>query len=146
MGSTINPQNYHDKESSRNIAITKKLATFLATFIGATNVPLSLVDNEEFYELLHEMDRKYQVPHRKAVSEEITKTYSHLKAKIRSSLEKAEFVSICADIWSKPGMTASFLGVTAHFFVPDSNTRHSTCIALRRFPSPHTGSRIAELL
>ena len=41
-------------------------------------------------------------------------------------------------------MTASFLGVTAHF-TPDSNKRHSICI-VRRFPSPHTGVRIAELL
>ena len=41
-------------------------------------------------------------------------------------------------------MTASFLGVTA-YFTPDSDKRHSICIALR-FPSPHTGVRIAELL
>ena len=43
-------------------------------------------------------------------------------------------------------MTSSFLGVTAHFFTPDSNKRHSICIALRKFPSPHTGVKIAELL
>ena len=41
-------------------------------------------------------------------------------------------------------MTASFLDV-AHFFAPDSNKGHSICIALR-FPSPHTGARIAKLL
>ena len=58
---------------------------------------------------------------------------------------KAIIISICADIWSKPGMTASFLGVTAHFFTPDSNKRYSVCVALR-FPSPDTGVRIAELL
>ena len=43
-------------------------------------------------------------------------------------------------------MTSSFLGVTAHFFTPDSNKRHTICIALRKFPSPRTGIKIAELL
>uniref|UniRef100_A0A1X7TGF3 DUF659 domain-containing protein n=1 Tax=Amphimedon queenslandica TaxID=400682 RepID=A0A1X7TGF3_AMPQE len=43
-------------------------------------------------------------------------------------------------------MSASFLGVTAHFFTLNSNKRHSICIALKRFLSPHTGTQIAELL
>ena len=43
-------------------------------------------------------------------------------------------------------MTASFLRVRANFFTPNSNKRHSICIALRKFPSPHTGVKIAELL
>ena len=42
-------------------------------------------------------------------------------------------------------MTASFPGVTAHFFTPYSNKRHSICMVLR-FPSPYTGVRIADLL
>lgn len=111
---TINPQRYYDKQSSRHTSITKKLAIF----IGATSVPISLVDNEEFRELLQEMDRKYKVPHRKVISQEISKIYSHLKEKIQCLLKEALTISICADIWSKPGMTASFLG-------------HSICIALQ---------------
>uniref|UniRef100_A0A1X7U694 DUF659 domain-containing protein n=1 Tax=Amphimedon queenslandica TaxID=400682 RepID=A0A1X7U694_AMPQE len=42
-------------------------------------------------------------------------------------------------------MSASSLGVTAHFFTLNSKKHHSICIALKRFPS-HTGTRIAELL
>jgi hypothetical protein len=130
---TINPQRYYDTQS-------------LAIFVGATGVPISLVDNEEFRELLQEMDRKFKVPHRKVMSQEISKIYSHLNEKIQCLLEEALTISICADIWSKPGMTASYLGVTAHFFTFSSNRRHSICIALKRFPSPHTGMRIADLL
>ena len=70
--------------------------------------------------------------------------YNYLLETIQSLLSKAVIISICADIWSKQGMT-SFLDVTAHFFTPDSNKRHSICIALR-FPSPHTSVRKAELL
>ena len=42
-------------------------------------------------------------------------------------------------------MTALLLGVTAHFTPYSDKKRHSICIALR-FPSPHTGMRIAKLL
>ena len=31
-------------------------------------MPFSLVDSEEFHELLQEMDSKYQVPYRKGIS------------------------------------------------------------------------------
>ena len=48
--STINPPHYYNKEPSRHTAITKKLAIF----IGTTNVPFSLVDSDEFCELLQE--------------------------------------------------------------------------------------------
>ena len=42
-------------------------------------------------------------------------------------------------------MTASFL-VTVHLFTHHDKKRHSITLACRRFPSPHTGDRIAELL
>ena len=87
------------------------------------------------------MNRKYQVPHRKGVSQEMSKIYHHLQETIRLLLSKA-VISLCANILSKPGLTASFLSVTAHFFTPDLNKRHSFCIAL----IPHTGVRIAELI
>ena len=41
-------------------------------------MPFSLVDIEEFSDLLQEMDRKYQVSHRKGVSQEISKIYKSL--------------------------------------------------------------------
>ena len=98
-------------------------------------MPFSLVDSRE---LLQEMDNKYQVPHRKGVSVEFSKIYNHLHETIRFLLIKAVVISICADILSKPGMTLSFLDVTAHFFTPESIKRHSIY--------PHTGVRIAEIL
>ena len=52
--STINQLRYYNKEYSRHTTITTKIAIF----IGATNVPFSLVDSEEFHELHQEIDRK----------------------------------------------------------------------------------------
>uniref|UniRef100_A0A1X7UUV6 HAT C-terminal dimerisation domain-containing protein n=1 Tax=Amphimedon queenslandica TaxID=400682 RepID=A0A1X7UUV6_AMPQE len=92
------------------------------------------------------MDCIYEIPHRKKLGEAIDKVCSQLKENIQAKLNNAVAISLCADIWSKPGMSASFLGVTAHFFTLNSNKRHSICIALKRFPSPHNGTRITELL
>ena len=47
----IQTTQYYGKDSKRQKAITKKLVVF----VGATNVPLSLVDREEFHALLSEM-------------------------------------------------------------------------------------------
>ena len=100
----------------------------------------SQVDSKEFRELRDAMDGKYQVLHRKGISLDKRDIQSFM----RSLLSKDVIISIFADIWSKPVMTASFL-VTAHLFTPDSNKCYSICIALR-FPTPNTGVRIAELL
>ena len=137
----LRPSSYPEG-SKKQLAITKKLAIF----VGATNVPLSLVDCPEFHDLLKEMDKQYAIPGRKKLGKEIEMVYRKLKNNISLTLEKAKRVSICTDIWSKQGMTASFLGVTAHFFTFIDKKRHSITLAVKRFESPHTGMRIAALL
>ena len=51
---------------------------------------------------------------------------------------------ICTDIWSKPGLTASFLGITAHYFSHQDSQCHIVTLAVSRLPSPHTADRILE--
>ena len=53
---------------------------------------------------------------------------------------------MCADVWSKKGMTASYLGLYAHFFTKSDHRRHSVTLAVRRLPSPHITERIEELV
>ena len=53
-----------------------------------------------------------------------------LKAKVLARMNQARKVAICVDIWSKKGLTASFLGVTAHFFTPQDHKTapsHTCC-------------------
>ena len=72
--------------------------------------------------------------------------YSDLQHNISLVLEQTKRISICCDIWSKQGMTASFLGVIVHCFTVHDRKRHSITLAVKRFEQPHTGERIAELL
>ena len=135
-------QNRFPKDSKKQLAITKKLAIF----VGATNAPLSVVDGPEFRDFLTEMNEQYEIPGRKKIGKEVEKVYTELKHTISLVLQNAKRISLCCDIWTKQGMTASFLGITIHCFTFHDKKRHSITLAVRRFESPHTGERIADLL
>ena len=126
------------KESPQNKSVTRKLATFVAI----ANVPNSIVDNEEFRELLAELDDRYVVPGRTLIGTEMDRLLVDLKAKVLARMNQARKVAICVDIWSKKGLTASFLGVTAHFFTPHDHKRNRVTLAVRRLASPHTADHV----
>ena len=121
-----NQKKRYDAQSIKQKSITKKLALF----VGATNVPISLVENVEFQELLCELDPRYQIPER---FKELDMLYSNLEKDLRESLHLAERISLCADIWSKKGMNASFLGLTAHYYSRSEKGKCNITIAVRRF-------------
>lgn len=92
----------------------------------------SLVTKPEFFDLLTTADPRYIVPGRMARSREINKVLVDLKANIGSYLQDACKVSITADMWSKKGLTSSYMGITAHFFSPRDHYRHWVMLAVRR--------------
>ena len=92
--------------------MTKTVTKKLAIFVGATNVPLNLVDRAEFRDLINELDCRYPVPGRSKINKEIDKLAIELRANVAALFHKSRLINICADIWSKKGMTASFMGVT----------------------------------
>ena len=130
----------YDPYSSKQKCLTRKLALF----IGTSNVPLNLVENVEFKELLQGLDARYQVPGRNKVGKELDILYSELKRKLSESLSIK--ISLCADKWSKKGMTASFLGLTAHYYLRSAKDICNITIAVRRFESPHTAERVSKLV
>ena len=139
---TLQQKKQYPKDSKRYMEITRKLAIF----VGSTNVPNSIVTSPEFCDLLTTADPCYSVPGRAAISNEIDKILIDMKARIATHLHAARRVSITADIWSKKGMSSSYLGVTGHFFSPKDHHRHRVTLAVRRMPSPHTGESIRALV
>ena len=69
-----------------------------------------------------------------------------VKGKIAANLQDTRKVAICTDIWSRKGMTQSFLGITAHFFTMSDHRRLVVTLAVRVLPSLHTANRIEELV
>ena len=77
------------------------------------------------------------------MSKKIDEVFIDLKGNILSHMLQARKVNFCTDIWSKKGMTASFIGVTAHFFA--SHKHHNVTLAVKRMPSPHTGEEVLKI-
>lgn len=117
----------YTKESEKYQRITRKLATF----VGVGYVANSIVDNEEFRDLIAELDCRYTVPNRCSISKEMDKVFMDLKVSLMSALRDSHKVSLTVDIWSKKGMTASYMGVTAHFFTRSDHKRRNATIAVR---------------
>ena len=94
----------YDRGSDRYKIITKKLAVF----VGATNMPNSIVENPEFRALLKARDPRYPLPGRAAVGKEIDLVLAEVKGKIQDSLSSANKINLCADniIWMKKGMSS----------------------------------------
>jgi len=69
-----------------------------------------------------------------------------MKTNIQAFISKAPKVSLCADIWTKKGMSSSYLGVTAHFFTQHDHMRHRVTLAVRRLHHPHTAKTIRDII
>ena len=88
----------------------------MAIFVCGTNVVNSIVENSIFQSLLEALDPRYPIPGQALIGKEIDKVMLDVKEKIASFLSQSHKVSLRADIWTKKGMSSSYLGITAHFF------------------------------
>ena len=112
--------------------------------MGSSTVANCLVENLEFKDLVRALDPQYPVPGRGSINRELDQVLIELKAKISVHLQSANFVSICCDIWSKKGLTSSYLGTTAHFFSRSDHRRHIVTLAVRRLVTSHTACTIRQ--
>ena len=123
----------------------KDITRSLAIFVGAENVPNSLVWNEGFRSLLHVLDPKYQVPTVATLFKEVDMLVLHMKAKIQLHLANVDSVSLCADVWSKKGLSSSYVGVTVHFFAKDTDKSIRTAtLAVKRIEGSITSFAIRQ--
>ena len=102
IGEVLKSKKKYEKGSMQYQLITRKLAIFIAS----SNAPNSLVENEEFRSLIQTLDYRYDVPPRAQIGHEIDQILLELKGNFQSYLVKAQKVNICADVWTKKGMTS----------------------------------------
>lgn len=53
-------------------------------------------------------------------------------------IKEANKISLTADLWSKKGLTSSYLGITGHFFSWKDRWNHCVMLAVCRLPPSHT--------
>lgn len=74
------------------------------------------------------------------------KTCTTKKKKIKQNLATACRISAGLDIWTKKGLTASFLGVTACYFNPEDNKAENKLLNLKEMVHPHNAKLISTLV
>lgn len=117
----------------------------LATLIGSTNMPKSFVERSEFRDFLNELDPRYTAPTRQDISQKIVDIDLRIRKAIKLALDEVECISaVCADIWSRKGLTASYLGITAHYFDKKTQSIRRILLGLEKIDYPHSAERILE--
>ena len=76
----------------------------------------------------------------------IFKTHELKSEQLRNLLAVTRHVTICLDSWTKRGLTASFLGISACFFDKLSEKPVHAFLSLMEIKHPHTGEKLAGCL
>ena len=130
---------------SETLRVYQSLLWKFALFVATSSSPTSIVENKEFRCFLKELNPRFNPPSRSAIDKEMSKLLTELKRRISASLEEGGKIALTINIWSKKGMSESFLGVTSHCFLKRSHTLFRATLAVKRFPHPHTAERILQL-
>ncbi|XP_053549013.1 E3 SUMO-protein ligase ZBED1-like [Bombina bombina] len=114
----------------------------IAKWIGRTGLPVRTIEDEDFVNMMATVDRRLSVPKKTKINNLIDKHYEDEKQKFKKRLAAARRVSICTDLWTKKGLTASFLGISACYFCVDQNKADHILLALEQVAHPHTAQSI----
>lgn len=130
---------YNDPRQKK---VTRKIALTIAT----STLPVNIVSNNAFKDLIEELNPHARIPAKDKTRKEVNQIWCEVRELIVKALGAARKVSITTDIWTSKGCTTSYLGITVHYFNPVTRTRGANKIACREFSSAHTSKNIAELI
>ena len=81
----------------------------------------------------------------KALSKEVDMLKAVVCSEISLYIQNTRKISFCTDLWTKKGMTSSYIGISTHFFSLQNYASHCTMLAVRRIKHPHTGLAIRQV-
>ncbi|XP_029959965.1 zinc finger BED domain-containing protein 4-like isoform X2 [Salarias fasciatus] len=114
----------------------------IAKWIGRTGLPVTTVEDEDFILMIETFDKKLTVPKKTKISNLIEKQYDTEVTKFKKRLSGARKVSIGIDLWTKKGLTASFLAISCCYFCVEQNRPEHKLLALEQVAHPHTAQSI----
>lgn len=95
----------------------ERLNTLLGWFVD-TGYPVTQADNLSFRRLMMSMDTKFKMPASATINNLLKDRMEYCVVKLKDLLASSRRVTICLDGWTKKGLSASFLGISACFFNP----------------------------
>lgn len=76
----------------------------------------------------------------------LTEAHTRICNEMKQDLKLARRIVISIDCWTKKGLTASYLGVSASFFHPSRHQPVHVLLNLHQIAHPHTGEMIGSKL
>ena len=115
----------------------------VAAWIGRTGLPARTVEDEDFINMMKKMDKRFTVPKKSKISTLVNETYVEQQKEFRHRLSMARKITLGLDIWTKKGLTASFISISACYFNPEDNKAEHILLNLKEMVHPHTAQAIS---
>jgi molybdopterin-guanine dinucleotide biosynthesis protein A len=132
----------------RNSLKFKEIQHSLTTLAACTSMPISMVDSEEFHQFVFTLDPQAaaSLPTRNTLKSWVLQMASDMQHTVARNATEAKKFSLCCDLWSQPGLTHSYIGVTMHYYNTQKNRLETAALACRELPHPHTAVAIREAI
>lgn len=122
-----------------------ELQNALGMLFASNSLAYSLVESPEFRYFIFLFNQKFQLPNRQKMPEIIENIYKQLKDIIKNEIQNVK-ISIVLDIWSKNGLSESYLGVLAQYFDHKSLSIKKVLLGLKIMQGSHTAENIYNVL
>lgn len=133
---------YYDRDSNRY----KKLLSGLGLLFASNSLPYLLVESPEMEYLINLLDPKFQLPKRKKLAREVANLHEKLKTTLQADIKKAGKFCLIMDIWSRRGLSESYLGILVRYFDHASVSTKQALISLAKMEGSHSGENIKRTM
>lgn len=145
---TIN-DSFHQRANNYWLMNTRehqKREDALVNMLIETGMSTRLCDSMAFKKFILSLEPKFKSPGAARVNKLIEGKLEKAKHKLRDIMKDARRLTLCVDGWSRRGLPASFLGVSACFYHPPGGQVHHALLSLHRMEQPHTGESIGRAI
>ena len=104
----------------------------IAQWIGHTGLPTRSVEDEDFVKMM------LTVPKKSKITNLVDKLYNAERQKFKDRLATARKIMIGLDIWTKKGLTAAFLAISACYYCTQQNRPTHILLRLEQIAPTHT--------
>lgn len=130
----------HDHPKAR--IVTKLIGEMMALDLQ----PYSIVGDKGFVRLIKHLAPNYKIPNRIHFSTKVVPLlYETIKAKVKSDIDAAEYLSLTSDGWTCQHTIQSFYSLTVRFINAEHEPRNIV-LQVTHFPEAHTASNIMQFL
>ncbi|XP_035798322.2 E3 SUMO-protein ligase ZBED1-like isoform X2 [Amphiprion ocellaris] len=128
---SVNSQEHHKREEA------------LVNLFTETGMSTRLCEQPSFRKFSSLLKPTFKTPGAARLNGLIGAKMDTAKQQLKEIIKEARKLMLCVDGWSKRGLTASFMGVSACFYHPPGGKVHHVLLNLHRMEHPHTGEATA---